>query len=175
MLKNLLQKWFGGRSEKTVIFALRLEKFELGWWHRLRRLRKGKFSADFFINTTTFVAEKWGYEVPWDIGKVPITQVTASHRIAITHVKRLHAFFEHLRERSKERDLYLRFDMDEDMSTYISQHDDVAIFEYCLRNFKGYRLVKPTDEKTWKEVVRVENITLEEIYNASRRKSSNDT
>ena len=100
--------------------------------------------------------------------------MTSKHRISSLYVEKLHALFEHLKTQSKEKVIYLCFEMDEDMTAYVTQNSENVIFDYCLNNFKGYRLVKPTEDGTWGVVSATERITLEEIYNAHRRKSSND-
>jgi len=174
MLKELLKKWFGRRSKTTVIFALRPEPFELGWTYRYRHLLTWKMRNYLYFNTTTFKTDRFGYEVPWGIEKLTLSQLDPGHRISTLYVERLHLFFERLRTQSKERVLFVQFEMEEDMSAYVTQNSDNVILDYCLNNFKGYQLVKPTDEEMWEPVTAMERITLEEIYNASRRKPSDD-
>ena len=174
MLKTLLQKWFGRRSKTTVIFTLKLKQFELGWTHSYRHLPDGNRPVRFYYDTTTFQSQDCGYEFPWNYEKLTLDQVTSRHRISSLYVEKLHAFFERLKTQSKEKVIYLCFEMDEDMTAYVTQNSENGILDYCLNNFKGYRLVKPTEDGTWGTVTPLERITLEEIYNASRRKPSDD-
>lgn len=174
MLKNLLQKWFGRRSKTTVTFALKLMKLDIGYSYNFGKVKEERVIQTQPFDKTILLAGNFAYEFDTHAERVPVSLLTEKNRISTLHVEQLIAFFDFLRKQCSDRVLYIQFELGEDCRRLVTTNGIPFVFEYCLKYFKGYTLLKQAGAGQWTPVKVLENITLEEIYRASRRTSSND-
>lgn len=174
MLKNLLQKWFGGRSKTTVTFALKLMKLDIGYSFSFGKVKEQRVIQTWPFDKTVLLAGNFAYEFDTHMERIPVSLLTEKNRVSSLHVEQLITFFDFLRKQCTDKVLYIEFELGEDIRKLVTTNAVPYIFEYCLKYFKGYTLLKHEPPGQWTPVKVLENITLEEIYRASRRTSSND-
>lgn len=174
MLKNFLQKWFGGRSKTTVTFALKLTKLDIGYSFSFGKIKEQRVIQTWPFDKTVLLAGNHAYEFDTHGERIPVSSLTEKNRISTLHVEQLIVFFDFLRQQCSDKVLFIEFELGEDIRKLTTTNAIPFVFEYCLKYFKGYTLLKHEPPGQWTPVKVLENITLEEIYRASRRTSSND-
>lgn len=174
MLKNLLQKWFGGRSKTTVTFALKLTKLDIGYSFSFGKVKEQRVVQTWPFDRTVVLAGDFAYEFDLHAQHINLTLLDEKHRVSTLHVESFIAFFDFLRQQCSDKVLYIEFELGEDIRSLTTTNAIPFVFDYCLKYFKGYTLLKHEPPGQWTPVKVLENITLEEIYRASRRTSSND-